>query len=818
MKLKTRLMLAGIILTIVPLLVVGAVLWHRGQRLAQSTGAIFSDLVTQSLEDNVRATMRMADTLRSGLEQTTSALLRRLEVDVARGGGLTTSPGQTVPWKAVNQFDRAVTDLALPVTSLGTQPLAVVREAGTPVPLVDEVRTQPGAAATIFQRMNAAGDMLRVASSVLDAEGRRAIGTYIPAQMPDGSANPVLTKILAGQPFLGRAFVVNQWYVAAYSPLKDASGTITGMLFVGVPESTALESIRHSVQSVRLGQSGYVFALNTRGTDRGRYVISKDGLRNGEVILGAKSADGRAFVEEMLTTATALAPATFGRIAYEWKNEGESTPRRKLTYFAYYAPWDWVVGAGAYEEELSVVARAVEGRVNDLLSTLALVCLVSLLVTAGLTLGLGHWIGGQLESVAAQLREGANQASAATDRVIAATQSLARGQTTQAYTQEEAVQALDDLATQHEERARIVAEASQLADSTLAAAQSSSATMQRLESSLGNLQTSGHETARIVKVIDEIAFQTNLLALNAAVEAARAGEAGAGFAIVASEVRALAQRSAQAARETRQRIEESVAHSALGATTGQEVRQALTRMADTAQQSQARVVSLVEASRRETTAVDAARSALSRAMEITHENETTGESVNAAAAILRTEEAKERDAIQGIQQLVAGRVRDAGSSVAAQPTLRFDPVTMGSGVDTIDQQHRELIDVINRVEQAAHAGTSADDLEPQLDFLGNYVVKHFQHEESVMDTHRCPAAKKNQAAHRKLVATFTQWRASYQQHGRPAAMIGELHRFLSTWLISHICGIDGCLKTCRKPGHTHSPTSAQSFPAPSAIA
>ena len=802
MKLKTRLVLAGIILTIVPLLVVGAVLWHRGQRLAQSTGAIFSDLVTRNLEENVRATMRMADTLRSGLEQTTSALLHRLEADVARGGNLTTSLSSSVTWKAVNQFDHTVTEVALPATLLGAQPLPVVRAAASPVPLVDDVRAQPGAAATIFQRMNATGDMLRVASSVLDAEGRRAISTYIPTRMPDGSPNPVLAKILAGQPFIGRAFVVNQWYVAAYSPLKDPTGTITGMLFVGVPETTALESIRTSVQSVRLGRSGYVFALNTRGADRGRYVISKDGRRNGEVVRDAKSADGRAFIEEMLTAATALAPDQFGCITYDWKNEGETTPRRKLTYFAYYAPWDWVVGAGAYEEELSVVSRTVDDRVAALLYALGVVCLLSLIVTAALTLTLGHWIGGRLESVASQLQDGANHAAAATDRVIAATQSLARAQTTQAFTQEEAVHALDDLAAQHGERARVVAEASQLADSTLAAAQSSFASMARLESSLGNLQTSGHETARIVKVIDEIAFQTNLLALNAAVEAARAGEAGAGFAIVAGEVRALAQRSAQAARETRQRIEESVAHSATGAATGQEVRAALTRMADTAQQSQARVASLVAASERETTAVDTARSALGRAMEITRENETTGESVNAAATVLRAEEAKERGAIQGIQHLVTGSA-PAAEAKASHQTLRFDPATMGSGVATIDQQHRELIDVINRVEQAALAGTPADELEPQLDFLGNYVVKHFQHEESVMDTHRCPAAKKNRAAHQKLVETFTQWRATYNQHGRPATMMDELYQFLTTWLIGHICGIDGCLKTCRPPGHHH---------------
>ena len=797
MKLKTRLIIAGTLLTFLPLALVSVFLWQRGQVLERATGASFAELATQGLEENVRQTLGMADALRTGLEESTAGLLRRMEGEVTRRGGVGFRAQTPVVWKAINQFDRTVTEVSLPAVTTGTELVPVVAEPGEKLLLVDEVRAHPGAASTVFQRMNAGGDMLRVASSVLGADGRRAIGTFIPAKMPDGQPNPVLAKILAGESFLGRAFVVNQWYVAAYSPLKDAAGQITGMLFVGVPEATALQSIRKAVQAIRIGESGYVFALNTRGADRGRYVISKDGARNGEVVLAAKSADGRLYIEELAAEATKLPPGKIQRMRYDWQNPGEVTARGKVTYFTYYAPWDWVIGAGAYEDDLQVVSRSINGHVRQLFVSNAWVCLGSMAVSAMLLWLFSRWIGQRLEAVSQQLDAGATNAAHATDRVISATQTLARGQTTQSFAQDEAAAALTDLTKQHEERGRIVEEARHLADATLGAAQASSGSMQRLEKTLIELKSSGSETVRIVRVIDEIAFQTNLLALNAAVEAARAGEHGAGFAVVAEEVRALAKRSAAAAQETRERIDQAVHHSEIGVQTGREVGVALADMAQRAQQSQTRVAELDEASRREVQAVGAASVALRRAMEITRENEATGESVNAAAAVLRAEEVKERGAIQIIQQLITGGVV-AEETTREEDSLRFDPATMGTGVESVDQQHRELIDVINRVGRAASSGASASELKPELDFMGDYVVRHFQHEEGVMETHRCAAAQKNKDAHRKLVEAYTQWRKDYEQKGSPPGMVIELHQFLTKWLIGHICGVDGCLKDCRK--------------------
>jgi methyl-accepting chemotaxis protein len=129
---------------------------------------------------------------------------------------------------------------------------------------------------------------------------------------------------------------------------------------------------------------------------------------------------------------------------------------------------------------------------------------------------------------------------------------------------------MTSMTTQNAANAREAASLSQAASAT---AEKGVTSMRRLSESISKIKTSSDATARIVKTIDEIAFQTNLLALNAAVEAARAGEAGKGFAVVAEEVRTLAMRSAEAAKNTAALIEDSVKNSEHGVQTNHEVLQ-----------------------------------------------------------------------------------------------------------------------------------------------------------------------------------------------------------------------------------------------------
>ena len=78
--------------------------------------------------------------------------------------------------------------------------------------------------------------MLRVATTIINSDNKRAIGTFIPANNPDGTANPVIATVLKDGIYKGRAFVVNEWYLTAYEPVKDKEGNMLGMLYVGVKQ------------------------------------------------------------------------------------------------------------------------------------------------------------------------------------------------------------------------------------------------------------------------------------------------------------------------------------------------------------------------------------------------------------------------------------------------------------------------------------------------------------------------------------------------------------------------------------------------------
>lgn len=176
-----------------------------------------------------------------------------------------------------------------------------------------------------------------------------------------------------------------------------------------------------------------------------------------------------------------------------------------------------------------------------------------------------------LDNTLAQVTLGAEQVTSAAGQINCSSQTLAQGSSEQASSLQEVASSLQEMSSMANQNAANAQEARNMSDHTRQSAGKGVESMRHLSDAISKIKASADATAKIVKTIDEIAFQTNLLALNAAVEAARAGDAGKGFAVVAEEVRNLAMRSAEAAKNTANMIEESVRNAESGVTINQEV-------------------------------------------------------------------------------------------------------------------------------------------------------------------------------------------------------------------------------------------------------
>jgi methyl-accepting chemotaxis protein/methyl-accepting chemotaxis protein-1 (serine sensor receptor) len=204
----------------------------------------------------------------------------------------------------------------------------------------------------------------------------------------------------------------------------------------------------------------------------------------------------------------------------------------------------------------------------------AILTLLAFLVGAGVLL-LVRNISRSLRRLAASLSEGATQLAGAAGQISSAGETLAQGASEQAASLEETSASSEEIASMTRRNAENSQEAAQRMTATAESVEGANRKMEQMLRSMKEITASSDKISRIIKVIDEIAFQTNILALNAAVEAARAGEAGMGFAVVADEVRSLAQRSADAARNTAELIEESIARAHEGGSRITEVSEAI---------------------------------------------------------------------------------------------------------------------------------------------------------------------------------------------------------------------------------------------------
>jgi methyl-accepting chemotaxis protein len=290
------------------------------------------------------------------------------------------------------------------------------------------------------------------------------------------------------------------------------------------------------------------------------------------------------------------------------------------------------------------------------LSTASLILLIGLgcAVTVGILLALfiTRGITKPVNRIIETLSMGAEQTSSAAGQVSSSSQSLAQGASEQAAALEETTSALEEMSSMTKKNADTAQQAAGLSSEAQKSAAKGNEAMTKMSSAINDIQKSASETAKIIKVIDEIAFQTNLLALNAAVEAARAGEAGKGFAVVAEEVRNLAMRSAEAAKNTSAMIEESVTNAKNGVTIAGDVAKNLEEITATATKVNSLVGEIAAASKEQAQGIDQVNTAVGQMDKVTQSNAASAEESASASEELSSQAVQLTDMVGELVALV----------------------------------------------------------------------------------------------------------------------------------------------------------------------
>ena len=304
---------------------------------------------------------------------------------------------------------------------------------------------------------------------------------------------------------------------------------------------------------------------------------------------------------------------------------------------------------------------------NKLKLFVTVIGITAFVLGCGLAFFISKGLVKSLSVITGSMSEGADQVASASGQVSSASQSLAEGASEQAASIEETSSSLEEMSSMTKQNADNAGQADNLMNETNQVVASASTSMTKLITSMEEISKASDETHKVVKTIDEIAFQTNLLALNAAVEAARAGEAGAGFAVVAEEVRNLALRSAEAAKNTAVLIDGTVKKVKEGSEIVYKTNDEFSSVSKSASKVAELVAEISAASNEQAQGIEQVNTAVAEMDKVVQQNAANAEESASASEELNAQ-AKQMKGMVGELMALVGRSKkgDAFSSAGAK--------------------------------------------------------------------------------------------------------------------------------------------------------